>query len=240
MKKILIAFWLFGSVSLFAQTSNNENQPDYKIITGRFENGTHEQQEAYTQLFGADSTQYKFDLYFHWYNIVHEYGHCILDFYNKGIGGVDEEILVNKFAVSYWKYVGFEDELAKLKTMLETALSGFPNPIPENRTFIDWYSEIWGTQKLMSVPIYGYFQFKSVIIAIEESKDLSSWFDEIEINGFVASNSCKLEKYPIVAESSTKYLNDLQNLLKVAGLKCPTVDIELTNDPMTHCSQKVY
>ncbi|MDF2588114.1 MAG: hypothetical protein K0S41_1955 [Anaerocolumna sp.] len=47
---------------------------EYKIISGRYETGTEEQQKGYNQLFGDERIQEKFDLYFHWFNIVHEIG----------------------------------------------------------------------------------------------------------------------------------------------------------------------
>lgn len=50
----------------------------YTIVSGCFEKGTPEQQAAFVHLFGTENTQYKFDLYFHWYNIIHELGHCLL------------------------------------------------------------------------------------------------------------------------------------------------------------------
>ena len=94
-------------------------QNDYKIITGQFEKGAPQVQEAFAQLFGEDGTKEKFDFYFHWYNIPHEFGHCILDFYGRSVGKVREEMLANRFAVAYWKSAGYSKELAELKEMLE-------------------------------------------------------------------------------------------------------------------------
>ncbi|WP_234123494.1 hypothetical protein [Clostridium hydrogenum] len=34
---------------------------------------------GYNKLFGNERIQEKFDLYFHWFNIVHEIGHIIVD-----------------------------------------------------------------------------------------------------------------------------------------------------------------
>ena len=80
----------------------------YKIISGQYELGTEEQQAGYKMLFGEDNIQYKFDLYFHWYNIVHELGHCVLDVQNISMSNVQEEMFANEFAVAYWKYIGEE------------------------------------------------------------------------------------------------------------------------------------
>lgn len=69
----------------------------------------------------GENAQHKFDLYFHWYNIMHEYGHCLLDFHKHDSCGVLQEMLVNQFAVSYWKARGFQDSLNELRAMLEVA-----------------------------------------------------------------------------------------------------------------------
>ncbi len=65
----------------------------YTIQTGKFEKGTKEQQSAFINLFGSENIQYKFDFYFHWYNIVHEYGHCLCSHSNSDIIGLKQEFL---------------------------------------------------------------------------------------------------------------------------------------------------
>ena len=240
MKRTFLAFAiLLVPALLFAQGTNDDNNLNYKIFTGQYDKGAAEIQELFGQLFGTEETLHKFDTYFHWYNVAHEYSHCILDFYGKSVGSVQEEILANKFAVKYWKYVGFNEELAKLKALLEERLSAFENPVPEGKTFEEWYSEIWGSSKLMEVSVYGYLQFKSVLIAMEDDGDLEAWFSAVGINGFTCPKDYKSGKYPVTAESAVKYLNDLQEFFKSAEFKMPTVGIELTDNPMTHFSQKM-
>lgn len=234
-----ILIFKIGITSLFAQPSATNSQTDYKIITGRLEKGSPEQKSIYAQLFGAEDIQQKFDFYFHWYNIAHEYGHCILDFNNKGIGGVMEEIIVNKYAVCYWRQAGFDKELIELRDMLENALTALPNPVPEGKTFTEWYTDIWGSPQLMTVPIYGYFQFKSVLIAMVDSHELSSWFSEVGIDGFNYPEKSQSPPYPVSAESAIKYLEDLHHFHEKSTFKVPNAVIELTDDPMTQCSQKV-
>ena len=240
MRKTFLAFaCLLAPALIFAQEANTENNLDYKIFTGQYEKGPAEQQEAFKQLFGADDVQNKFDFYFHWYNVAHEYSHCILDFYGKSVGRVQEENIANKFAVKYWKSVGFDKELAELKKLLEERLAVFPNPVPADKTFEDWFTEIWGSSKLMEVPVYGYLQFKSVLIAMDDDGDLESWFAAMGIDGFKCPNDYKSDKYPIGAKSAIDYLKNLQSFFKSSGLKVPTVGIELTDSPMTHFSQKM-
>lgn len=34
------------------------------------------------------------------------------------------------------------------------------NPVPKQMSFTDFYEQIWGTEQIMEVPLYGYLQFK--------------------------------------------------------------------------------
>ena len=79
-----------------------EHSMEHRIISGRYELGTEEQKAGYRQLFGEEDIQHKFDLYFHWYNIVHELGHCLLEDWGIEMPNVQEEMYVNEFAVAYW------------------------------------------------------------------------------------------------------------------------------------------
>jgi len=236
----LLAILLFaGIVTLSAQAPENKTF-DYKIITGQLEKGTQAQKESFIQLFGEEDTQAKFDLYFHWYNIAHEYGHCLLAYHGKGMGKVQEELLVNRFAVSYWKAAGLTDELDELKVLLENILKSFPNPVPEGRSLVEWYTEIWGSDLLMSVPVYGYLQFKGVLLAMEGNESLTEWLDSVGIRYAGKSLESKSAVYPINSESAALYLMDLQNNLKRLGVSIPSAGVQLIDDPTTHCAQKVY
>ena len=90
----------------------------YKIISGQYELDTEDQQAGYKMLFGEDNIQYKFDLYFHWYNIVHELGHCVVDAQKINMSKVQEEMFVNEFAVAYWKYIGAESQIKELAEIM--------------------------------------------------------------------------------------------------------------------------
>ena len=93
-------------------------QMTYKIISGQYELDTEDQQAGYKMLFGEDNIQYKFDLYFHWYNIVHELGHCVVDAQKINMSKVKEEMFVNEFAVAYWKYIGAESQIKELAEIM--------------------------------------------------------------------------------------------------------------------------
>ena len=161
-------------------------------------------------------------------------GHVLYRIYGTAVFSHADDVF---FAV--FKSVGFDKELAELKKLLEERLAVFPNPVPADKTFEDWFTEIWGSSKLMEVPVYGYLQFKSVLIAMDDDGDLESWFAAMGIDGFKCPNDYKSDKYPIGAKSAIDNLNNLQSFFKSSGLKVPTVGIELTDSPMTHFSQKM-
>lgn len=209
----------------------------YTIKTGRFEKGTQEQQAAFIQLFGAENVQYKFDLYFHWYNIVHEYGHCLCNHYGSNVIGLKQELLVNRFAVGIWKYAGCEKELKSLQKMLNEILQNIENPVPHNMSFTDYYEQIWETDQIMQVPIYGYFQFMSVQMALEDESELATVFKEMGIHKEINNSLFPYKEYFISAETAKEVLNDLQHLLDNLGIEYPVVDIELVDDPSTQCAR---
>ena len=222
----------------------------YTIYTGKFETGTPEQQGAYTQLFGAENIQYKFDLYFHWYNILHEYGHCLCDYYKTGTDDLKEELLVNRFAVSICNQAGFEKELKNLKAMLDEILDRIKSPVPAHMSFVDFYGQIWGTDQLMDVAVYGYFQFESVRMALEEKEILADVLREMGIHGKTGIYS-KTEihqadtapvffnkEYTISARTAQEVLGDVRQFLNGMGIEQPEAEVDLVDDPMIQCAQK--
>lgn len=209
---------------------------NYIIYSGQFEKGTQEQQAVFSQLFGSKNTQYKFDFYFHWYNIIHEYGHCLCMHYDSDIIGLKQEFLVNRFAVSIWQYAGYEQELKDLKKMINETLQRIKDPVPNHMSFTEYYEQIWGTDELMQVPIYGYFQFKSVQMALENREDLENVLIEMGIDKEIGNQSLAHKKYPISADTAKEALHDIRHLLDSLGIEQPLVDVELVDDPSIQCA----
>ena len=206
----------------------------YTIYTGQFESGTQEQQTAFIQLFGSENIQYKFDLYFHWYNVAHEYGHCLCDYHKSSTIGLNQEFLVNRFAVSIWQYAGYEKELKILQKMLNEILLRINNPVPDNMSFTDYYEQIWETEEIMKVPIYGYFQFKSVQMALENREDLSAVLGEMGVHTKINNRLLFRKKYSISAQTASEALHDIWHFLDDLGIEHPKVDVELVDDPSNH------
>ena len=206
------------------------------IYSGQFEKGTQEQQAVFSQLFGTDNTQYKFDFYFHWYNVIHEYGHCLCMNHDSDIIGLKQEFLVNRFAVGIWRYAGYEQELKDLQKIVNEALQRMKDPVPEHMTFTQYYEQLWGTAELTQVPIYGYLQFKSVQMALENREDLETVLMEMGIHTKIGAHSPAGKKYSISADTAREALHDIRCLLDGLGIEQPLVDVQLVDDPSIQCA----
>ena len=112
----------------------------YKIISGRYETGTQEQQQGFAQLFGNENIQFHFELYFHWYNVIHELGHCLVSSRKVSMNPVQEELYANSFAVAYWKMADANGNLQKLREMITEVLNQIPSPVPPDTDFAAFFS----------------------------------------------------------------------------------------------------
>ena len=228
----------------------------YKIISGRYESGTEEQQAGYAQLFGGD-VQHRFDLYFHWYNLIHEVGHCIVEQYGKQMPQVKEEMFVNEFAVAYYRYAGESERLGELQGILQEIIDQMPSPVPEGETFLSFYERIWGTEELMQVLTYGYFQLNSVLEAMKSNRGLAAVAAELgatlredvraagatikeanmqasEATGDATLRTCGA---PVSSAGAAAFLETAIANLKALGLTVPEIKLELTDNPMIQCAQ---
>ena len=208
----------------------------YTIFSGRYENGTQEQQIGYNQMFGSDNIQEKFDLYFHWFNIIHEIGHIIIDIQNIDMDNVDEEFFVNNFAVTYWRSVDNCNNLRKVKCMIDDILKCMPSPIPQGTSFNDFFKSIWGTEQMNSVMMYGYFQISCVAEAFNASRTLSDLLQEIGYDNIDVS-LIKTYSEGVNSVNTIKVLNQCINNLNNIGIRVADVKIELVDNPEVQCCQ---
>ncbi len=209
----------------------------YKIVSGRYETGKEEEQMGYRQLFGEDNIQYKFDLYFHWYNLVHEMGHCLVEKYGKQLSKVQEEMFVNALAVSYYRYIGDSERLSELQGYLQAVIDMVPSPVPEGKTFTSFFESIWGTEALNNVMLYGFFQLNSVLEAMR--KDMS--FEEVAKDLGVTLRPEKPVKCSAAVTSSNAalFLESAVENMKSFGFEVPEITLELADNPMIQCAQTV-
>lgn len=209
----------------------------YKIISGQYELGTQDEQAEYKMLFGEDNIQYKFDLYFHWYNIIHELGHCVVDAQKINMTKVQEEMFVNEFAVAYWKYLGADAQIKELEDILNGIIANIDSPVPYDISFAEYYESIWGTEVLNNVMLYGYFQLNSVLEAVKGKKDFKTVLKSIDID---MNSNISMSKYEgtICSKSAYKVLDNAVANINKLDINPIQVDIELVANPMIQCAQK--
>ena len=207
----------------------------YKILSGKYETGNEEQQMGYKMLFGEENIQRKFDLYFHWYNLVHEMGHCLVEKYGLKLSPVQEEMFVNELAVSYYHYAGESDRLEELESVLTAVIDQMTSPVPEGETFTAFFESIWGTEELMNVMTYGYFQLNSVLEALNKGRDFADVVCELGVTISKADIiECKAE---ITSDNAEKFLDTAKENVKACGLEVPEISLELVDNPMVQCAQ---
>ena len=207
----------------------------YKIISGKFESGDEEQQAGYKMLLGEDDILRKFDLYFHWYNIIHEVGHCLVEKNGLELSQVKEEMFVNEFAVGYYRYIGEDEKLGELNSILNDVIQIIPSPVPDGESFISFYERIWNTDELMNVMVYGFFQFNSVLEAMKNNRDFTDVARELGILIKEAPiQKCDKE---INSENAESFLNTALENLRACGFEVPEINLELSNNPMVQCAQ---
>ncbi len=207
----------------------------YKILSGKFETGNEEQQMGYKMLFGEVSIQYKFDLYFPWYNLVHEMGQCLVEKYSLVLSPVQEEMYVNELAVSYYRYVGESDRLAELKSILKAVIDQMPSPVPEGESFTSFFESIWGTEALMNVMTYGYFQLNSVLEAMKTGRKFADVISELGV--VISQADVKECKEEITSNNAEKFLSAAIENIKACGLEVPEIRLELVENPMIQCAE---
>ncbi len=209
----------------------------YKIISGQYELGTEDQQSEFKMLLGEDNIQYKFDLYFHWYNIVHELGHCLVDSQQINMSDVKEEMFVNEFAVAYWKYIGAEVQINELEDMLNRIHANIESPVPYDIGLVEYYESIWKTEVIDNVMVYGYFQLISVLEALKVKKDFKTVLNSIGID---LNSNIIMSKYEgaICAANAYKVLDNAVANINELDINPIQVILELVENPTIQCAQQ--
>lgn len=208
----------------------------YVILSGRYETGNEEQQQGYKALFGEEDINRFFDLYFHWYNVIHEMGHCLVEKQGAVMSRVEEEMYVNSFAVAYYRFTGDNARLRSLQERLTMILARFPAPMPDGESFTEFYERIWNTEQINNVMIYGYFQLNSVLEALKGEKTLKDVLDKIgiTIDESKKPGTCDAA---IVSENAPIFLQKAVDDLKALGIDVPEIRVELVDDPMVQCAR---
>jgi len=173
------------------------------FTTGLFGQGTTEQNAEVAGILGEDA-EHEFGVYFFWYNTVHEVGHAIVAFNGaEPMHMVDEEILVNEFAIAYWLHYGEEDKLDELQTIVSYALENVVRPVPEGVSHIEYGREMiaTGNQDFFTFNNYGWFQFNMVNDALQRRRALRDVLEEMGVTD-IQPQSQKTFAYPVLDEDA--------------------------------------
>ena len=160
------------------------------IITGRYGQGTPEENEMVASILGREDTQKRFNIYFNWFNTVHEIGHIVEhSLQDGGFGFLEGELFANAFAAGFWAHYGDEDTFGILREIVSHAVENTESPLPEIEDIYD-FARLWEqgdadlTAELFSFESYGWFQFNLVYRVLDEMRDFASVLRDagIEIN----------------------------------------------------------
>jgi hypothetical protein len=207
----------------------------YTIITGKYETGTHEQKSAIAEILGEKELDYKYKIYFHWYNVIHELGHAILHFNkHKPLNDVEEEPIVNNFAVAFWSYYGEDSKFMALNEIVQNAVSRFKCPAPVGMDYMTYAKENWGKEELFTFNNYGWFQFSCVLDSLNNQKPLSTMLQTMT-NNVILMQPKQILSYDISDdELPLKIVKDASSILRNWGVTLPTLPHLMVNDPFRH------
>ena len=216
------------------------------IINGLYGQGLTRQNEMIHSFLGGTDARERFELYFQWYNTIHELGHLITFSYGTYDPNnmentrhmVDEEVLVNSFAVAFWMNFGEEEKLYALEEAVSYILGNLHPPV-DNMTHLEFMREMVDNNRLHEVSsfeIYGWFQFNMVkeILQNRESLNLEALLMEMTGN-YVNIQTSERLIYPSLGEYMTlKILADAVSLLRTWGVHVPSFYLAFSTDPNDH------
>ena len=212
----------------------------FLIKTARYGKGSETDNNNVKIALGNENTEEKFNLYFQWYNVVHELGHGILT-YNSDIklSNVEEEQLVNDFAVAYWLYYGEENKIDELSNIVEYAVNNIKSDAEEGVTYKEFAEKNWNKYSFNTFNNYGWFQYSCVKESLKNKKTLDIVLNEMGIDN-INLPAPELLEYPIINEEvSTQIVNDAVNNFHKWGLEFPKVNQSFSNDPNTNYSKNM-
>lgn len=199
-----------------------ENIEDYRIriVTGQYQKAPLKQKKMIQKLFGEDA-EYRYEIYFHWYNVLHELGHAIMMFNASARPhSAEEEQLVNNFAYAYWQHYGEQKKIKTLSFFVDETIRKFTIPSSGNEDYMDYAKRVWGTEELYSFNNYGWFQFSSVQAAITEAPNLEQALNRMCFSQLSPRKVETLE-YEISEQMASQVVADAVRLMKDWGVLLP-------------------
>ena len=205
-----------------------------EIITGLYGVGTPEQNALVDRIMGGERAAERFEVYFHWHNLLHELGHGIVWFYTADRPHpMDEEVLVNRFAVAYWRRYGQADKLEILRETVDDAAGQFTRPVGEGVSAMEYAKAKWGQEELYNFNNYGWFQMSCVADVLREELDLRTVLEQMGCKTF-AEPPRQLLCYELDAETPEQIVADAVAVLRDWGIVLPGVRVTFDDDLNRH------
>ena len=143
------------------------------IVTGMVELADPADLAPFRELFGAGPEfEGNFNLYFHWYNVIHELAHISrrsVGLLHLGTTAIQEEKYANDFAVAYWRHQGEHIRLQVVEGIVSKALGHTIKTCP-SEDILQHYKEPTAFYEAGQNPReYAYVQFSMVLNALREA-----------------------------------------------------------------------
>ena len=207
------------------------------VTTGLYGQGSAEQNEMVDSILGKESARERFELYFYKHNVLHEIGHVIVIFNRDNRPEtVDEEQLVNDFAVAFWAHYGIDGQNDELADIVSYAIGNFDRPAPANQSHLEYARENWGKRGFFTFNNYGWFQFSLVEHSLNNRKSLEEVLVEMGVKN-VNVQPMKTLTYPSGEESVPKLIADAAEELRNWGVELPPFFHTFHSDPNRHMVQ---
>ncbi len=207
---------------------------DAHITTGVYRMGRKEQRALVDSLFTKENAEYYYEVYFHWYNVMHELGHALLATNaDEPLHPVDEEQLVNDFAVAYWLYYGEAEKLSNLREIVSTTIPRFIRPTSIDKTFVEYAKEMWGHKELYNFNNYGWFQFHCVSTSLKKRINLESALKKLGGKNLISQKRDTFS-YAIDDQMVASVLKDAEIALAAWGMNVPSIKLTYSNDLNAH------
>jgi hypothetical protein len=212
-----------------------------QIITGRYGKGTAADNEIVEGIFGKESARERFELYFHWYNIIHELGHGIIAFNSPSrLHPAQEEQLVNDFAVSYWSHYGEKEKLTALSVTVAYALTHLNRPVDHSVTHLEYAYDKWGKEELYNFNNYGWFQFSCVEASLRDIKPLDAVLSQMGVRQ-ATPQPLTILTYDLNEDMAARIVEEAADTLRQWGATIPHTSVTLDDDPNRHmCKTSNY
>ena len=166
---------------------------------------------------------------------MHELGHGIMAFNCASRPHpINEEQLVNDFAVAFWLHYGEKKKINQLKSIVSSALLNFAPPGNTRLSYADWAYQEWGTAEMMSFNNYGWFQMNCVHDSLQRNNSLEIVLAKMGIKSIEVQPK-KLLTYATIDDTTPPaIINDATHELRKWGVAFSLIHHAFDNNPNKH------